>query len=140
MSLSIDSAIRTVKVGGNLGNVLMSERYINPEAMICPVWSGKDVMGRSVLASTFKTKSAGCNSASDIIRIENNIRPTHSEKPSLNIHALKGDNVYTNKKLVDYKKSFDSHPYETAMALQRQKSEPVKEDFIYNQYKRKINM
>ena len=43
--------------------------------MVCPLWNGVDTTGRTVCEYSYWTKNAGCNSATDRVIIENDLRP-----------------------------------------------------------------
>lgn len=93
-NLSLESAIRTCKIDVSYANKMYSDRFLNPAAMVCPVWNGYDSAGRPVCPDTYMTKAAGCNSAEDRIMIENNVaRPRYFEYITLNPSGLAG-NIY----------------------------------------------
>ena len=73
MSISLEAAIRTCKVETGWANRVESDRFLNPNNMVCPIWNGMDLTGRNVCPDSFYTKSAGCNSASDRVVVENNV-------------------------------------------------------------------
>lgn len=54
-------------------------RTLYPDAMMCPLWTGTDLAGRPVCEDSFYTKRAGCNSALDRIKVEDNLRPRYAE-------------------------------------------------------------
>ena len=94
MSISLEAAIRTCKVDTGWANKVESDRFLNPNTMMCPIWTGVDSAGRSVCPDSFYTKSAGCNSASDRVVVENNVsRPQYMEYITLSANGLKG-NIY----------------------------------------------
>jgi hypothetical protein len=93
-SVSLESAIRTCKVDTAYANKVESDRFLNPNNMVCPVWNGRDLTGRNVCPNTFMTKRAGCNSASDRVDVENNVsRPQYMEYVTLDSGGIKG-NIY----------------------------------------------
>jgi hypothetical protein len=60
--------------------------------MVCPTWNGRDSAGRPVAADSFMTKRAGCNSATDLVVVENNVsRPQYMEYINLNAQGIAGD-------------------------------------------------
>lgn len=93
MSISLESAIRTLKVDSGSAPRLESERYIgNGEHKTCFHWSGIDMVGRRVSPDSFYTKSAGCHDATDRILVENQIsRPRYFSYIALNPEGLIGD-------------------------------------------------
>ena len=48
MSISLEAAIRTCKVDTGWANKVESDRFLNPNNMMCPIWTGVDSAGRSV--------------------------------------------------------------------------------------------
>jgi len=90
-NLSLESAIRTCKIDVGYANKMMSDRFMNPTQMVCPIWSGYDPYGRAVCPDTFNTKTGGCNSAEDRIFVENNNRPKYFEYTTLSTEGVKGD-------------------------------------------------
>jgi hypothetical protein len=96
--VSLESSIRTCKVDVAYANKMESDRFLNPSNAMCPRWTGKDLMGRKVCANSFKTKSAGCNSAVDRVHVENDLRPQYSEYINLSTMGLKGK-IYNDPSL-----------------------------------------
>ena len=70
-ALSLEASIRTCKVDTGWANKMESDRFLNPNLMVCPVWNGFDTAGRMVAPDSFWTKNAGCNSAEDRVVVEN---------------------------------------------------------------------
>lgn len=96
MSISLESAIRTCKVETGWASKVESDRFLNPNLMMCPVWNGMDLTGRAVCPDSFYTKRAGCNSAEDRVVVENNVsRPQYAEYINLNANGIEGD-IYGN--------------------------------------------
>ena len=83
MSISLQGSIRTCKVDPGWASRVESDRFLNPELALCPVWSGVDNLGRPVAPYSFYTKNAGCNSSSDLVTIENDQRPRYVEYVTL---------------------------------------------------------
>lgn len=95
-SVSLESAIRTCKVNTGWANRVESDRFLNPNNMVCPVWNGVDTAGRQVCADSFYTKREGCNSAEDRVSVENNVsRPQYMEYITLSAGGIQG-NIYGN--------------------------------------------
>lgn len=93
-SVSLESAIRTCKVDTAWANKVESDRFLNPNNMVCPIWNGRDTSGRQVCPDSFMTKRAGCNSASDRVVVENNVsRPQYMEYINLSANGIAG-NIY----------------------------------------------
>lgn len=99
MSISLDSAIRTCKVNVGWATREESDRFLNPNNMMCPLWNGIDSTGRQVCPDSFVTKSRGCNSATDRVVVENNVsRPQYMEYITLNAAGVNG-NIYGSVEL-----------------------------------------
>ncbi len=88
-SVSLESGIRTCKVVTGWANKVQSDRFQNPNLMVCPVWNGVDTAGRRACPDSFMTKRAGCNSAEDRVMVENNVsRPQYMEYVNLNAAGI----------------------------------------------------
>jgi len=88
-SVSLESGIRTCKVVTGWANKVQSDRFQNPNLMVCPVWNGVDTAGRRACPDSFMTKRAGCNSAEDRVVVENNVsRPQYMEYVNLNAAGI----------------------------------------------------
>ena len=92
-SISLESAIRTCKVFTDYADKVQSDRFLNPNNMVCPMWNGVDTAGRQVCANSYYTKRAGCNSAEDRVTVENDLRPSYYEYITLSANGTKG-NIY----------------------------------------------
>ena len=96
-AISLEAAIRTCKVQTGWANRVESDRFLNPNLMMCPVWNGLDTAGRSSCPDSFYTKRGGCNSAVDRIMVENDVsRPQYIEYITLSEEGIKGGNMYSN--------------------------------------------
>ena len=89
-SISLESALRTCKVQTSNANKIESDRFLNPQNMVCPIWSGVDTSGREVCPDSYYTKRAGCNSAEDRVVVENNQRPQYMEYINLSANGIDG--------------------------------------------------
>lgn len=96
-SISLESAIRTCKVNTGYADRVESDRFLNSNLAVCPIWNGVDSTGRQVCPDSFYTKRAGCNSALDRVEVENYQRPQYSEYVSLTAQGIKKD-LYQNTK------------------------------------------
>lgn len=106
-SISLEAAIRTCKVDTSWANRIASDRFLNPNVMVCPIWNGVDTAGRSVCPDSFVTKRAGCNSASDRVVVENDVtRPQYMQYINLSANGIKG-NIYG--KTMAYQQTQDAH-------------------------------
>ena len=95
-SISLESALRTCKVNQSSANKVESDRFLNPDNMLCPIWNGHDLTGRPVCPDSFMTKSRGCNSAQDRVLVENNVtRPQYMSYITLSQNGIVGD-IYGN--------------------------------------------
>ena len=101
MSFSLQGSVRTCKVDTAWANRIQTDRFFNPDNMICPVWNGLDTYGRPVQADSFVTKNGGCNSAADRVVVENAVgRPQYFEYVTLDAAGLNG-NLYDNMHVTD---------------------------------------
>ena len=89
--LSLEKNIRTCKVNTGWANRNQSDRFQDPNLMVCPTWNHMDNAGRLVCANSFYTKRAGCNSAMDRVAVENTVtRPQYMEYIQLNADGIQG--------------------------------------------------
>jgi hypothetical protein len=94
-NLSLLSAVRSCKVDTSYANKIQSDRFENPQLMVCPPWSGVDQAGRLSSPDGFMTKTAGCNSPGDRVIVENALRPQYIEYVNLDAQGYRG-NIYDN--------------------------------------------
>lgn len=94
--ISLEGALRTCKVDTAWANRIQSDRFENPELMVCPLWNGYDNSGRPVSADSFYTKTAGCNTPEDRVYVENALRPQYFQYVNLDAEGL-GGNIYDTK-------------------------------------------
>ena len=95
-SLSLNASIRTCKVDTGEASRIESDRFLNPNNMICTPWNNQNSKGQTVCADSFYTKRAGCNSALDRVTVESNLRPDYAAYINLNMSGLQGD-IYGNQ-------------------------------------------
>jgi hypothetical protein len=96
-SLSLNASLRVCKVDVGYADKINSDRFLNPNNMLCPLWNGLDVAGRPVCPDSFYTKSAGCNSALDRVMVENDVfRPKYTEYITLNASGINQGNYLDN--------------------------------------------
>ena len=104
-SVSLESALRTCKVNTAWATRIESDRFFNPNNLVCPIWNGMDGTGREVCKDSYYNKSAGCNSATDRVNVENNVsRPQYMEYITLSANGNAGDiygqtDTYKNSQL-----------------------------------------
>jgi hypothetical protein len=85
-ALSLNASLKTCKVEQGYAPRIQSDRFENPELMVCPVWSGFDNTNRAVCMDSYYTKSPGCNSPLDRVDVENYLRPNYMEY--INLDAM----------------------------------------------------
>lgn len=96
-AISLEKSVRTCKVDVGYAGNIESQRFLNPNLMVCPIWNGVDSTGRLVCPDSFYTKSRGCNSALDRVAVENNVsRPQYAEYIGLNVQGGVAGNIYGN--------------------------------------------
>lgn len=94
-SLSLNKSIRTCKVETGQATRIESDRFLNPNNMVCIPWNGFNSKGQAVCADSFYTKTPGCRSALDRVHVENDLRPEYSAYINLNAAGIQGD-IYGN--------------------------------------------
>lgn len=101
-SLSLDASIRTCKVETGEASRIESDRFLNPNNMVCIPWNGQNSKGQTVCSDSFYTKRAGCNSALDRVAVESMLRPDYAAYINLNMAGLQGD-IYNGNETAWYK-------------------------------------
>lgn len=94
-AFSLTGSVRTCTVDQGWANKVQSDRFQNPNSLVCPVWNGMDTYGRYVNPDSFYTKSAGCYSADDRVLVENNQRPKYFEYVALDASGINDENYNT---------------------------------------------
>ena len=89
-NVSLEASLRTCKIDQGWAPRMESDRFQNPNNLVCPLWNGVDTAGRVVCPDSFYTKRAGCNSAEDRVYVENSLRPQYSEYINLSFSAIAG--------------------------------------------------
>tara|TARA_Y100000385_G_C13094816_1_gene640669 strand:- start:2610 stop:3419 length:810 start_codon:yes stop_codon:yes gene_type:complete len=89
-NVSLEASLRTCKIDQGWADRMQSDRFQNPNNLVCPLWNGVDTAGRVVCPDSFYTKNAGCNSAEDRVYVENSLRPQYSEYINLSFSAIAG--------------------------------------------------
>ena len=106
-SVSLESALRTCKVDTAYAPRIQSDRFQNPNIMVCPIWNGMDTAGRSVCENSFYTKRGGCNNATDRVDIENSVsRPQYMEYITLSANGIAG-HIYTDQSLNSHSRTHE---------------------------------
>ena len=91
-TISLESSIRTCKVDTSYANKIESDRFLNPQNMVCPTWHGYDSAGRPACLNSYNNKSRGCHSAVDRVSVENDVsRPQYVTYLPLDVAGIKGD-------------------------------------------------
>lgn len=87
-ALSLERSIRTCQVDSGQANRIQSDRFFNPNNMVCIPWNGVDSEGREVCPDSFWTKTAGCDSAEDRVMVENGLRPKYMNYVTLSAAGI----------------------------------------------------
>lgn len=91
MSISLEKSIRTCNVNTGEAPRIASDRFLNPNNMVCIPWNGIDLTGREVCPDSFYTKTPGCDSAEDRVMVENAQRPKYMNYVTLGAQGINGD-------------------------------------------------
>ena len=94
-NISLTASVKTCQVNTGEANRIQSDRFQNPNQMVCVAWDGTDLTGRAVCPDSWWTKTPGCDSALDRVSVENDLRPDYSSYVTLNASGIDGD-VYGN--------------------------------------------
>lgn len=94
-NISLTASTRTCTVDTANANRIQSDRFENPNAMVCIAWNGVDLTGREAAPDSWWTKTAGCDSAEDRVLVENDLRPKYFNYITLGAQGLDGQ-IYGN--------------------------------------------
>ena len=89
-SLSLQKSIQGCKVITDWANRQQSDRFLNSDNLMCPLWNGLDLTGRPVCPDSYVTKTAGCSNPLDRVMVENEQRPKYFQYLTLNAAGLDG--------------------------------------------------
>jgi hypothetical protein len=98
-TISLQASVKTCTVDVGMANRIQSDRFINPNNMVCVAWDGNDLTGRQVSPDSFYTKTPGCNSAEDRVLVENDLRPAYFNYITLSGQGVDGQ-IYGNQEAV----------------------------------------
>lgn len=93
---SLSKNIATTRVETGLAPNLAS-RDQKPNEMVCPTWTGRDLLGREVCPYSFNNTTAGCSCADERIVIENDLRPKYFQYITLSSGGLNADKCKGHK-------------------------------------------
>jgi hypothetical protein len=90
-AMSLEKSVRTCSVNVGEANRIQSDRFFNPNTMVCVPWNGLNNKGQEVCPDSFWTKTPGCNSAEDRVVVENALRPKYIDYVTLGAQGIQGD-------------------------------------------------
>lgn len=93
--MSLQASVRSCDVNVGEADRIQSDRFFNPQNMVCIPWNGIDSTGREVCPDSWWTKTAGCDSAEDRVMVENALRPKYMNYVTLNAAGIQSD-IYGN--------------------------------------------
>jgi len=103
-AMSLEKSVRTCDVNVGEAPRIQSDRFENPQNMVCIPWNGLDNLGREVCFDSFYTKTPGCDSAEDRVMVENSLRPQYANYVTLGAQGIAG-NIYADPNSADYRNS-----------------------------------
>lgn len=103
-NLSLNASLRTCRVQAGEAARIQSDRFQNPNNMVCIPWNGYNNKGQQVCADSWYTKTPGCRSALDRVAVESYLRPDYSSYIQLDAGAIAGD-IYGNPTAASKSKS-----------------------------------
>lgn len=89
-NISLNSSIRSCRIDTGWADRMASDRFLNPDLVVAPAWSGYDAAGRPAHPDSFNTKTAGGASAMDRVAVENGLRPRYAEFVTLSARGIEG--------------------------------------------------
>lgn len=94
-AISLEASVRTCDVNVGEANRIQSDRFFNPNNMVCVPWNGVNNKGQEVCPDSFYTKTPGCDSAEDRVMVENAQRPKYINYVTLSAAGI-GGHIYGN--------------------------------------------
>lgn len=94
--MSLEASVRTCDVNVGEANRIQSDRFFNPQNMVCIPWNGLNNKGQEVCPDSFWTKTPGCDSAEDRVMVENGLRPKYLNYVTLSASGINGG-IYGNQ-------------------------------------------
>lgn len=98
-AISLEKSVRTCDVNVGEANRIQSDRFFNPQNMVCIPWNGLNNKGQEVAPDSFYTKTPGCDSAEDRVLVENAQRPKYMNYVTLGAQGIDG-HIYGNENAV----------------------------------------
>jgi hypothetical protein len=95
-AMSLEKSVRTCDVNVGEANRIQSDRFFNPQNMVCIPWNGLNNKGQEVCPDSFWTKTPGCDSSEDRVMVENAQRPKYMNYVTLGAQGITG-NIYGNE-------------------------------------------
>ena len=92
-NISLEKSIRGCDVNVGEAHRIHSDRFFNPQNMVCIPWNGVNSKGQEVCPDSHSTKTAGCDSAQDRVMVENSQRPKYMSYVTLGAQGIAG-NIY----------------------------------------------
>lgn len=89
--ISLQGSLKTCKADTAWAERLQSNRFEDPDNMVCIPWSGRDSVGRPASEYSFYTKAPGCNTPSDRVTVENTLRPQYMESTTVDAYGFRSD-------------------------------------------------
>lgn len=86
----MNSSIRSCRIDTGWADRVASDRFLNPNLVLAPSWSGFDTAGRPAHQDSVNTKTAGGNSPLDRVFVENYLRPKYVEYVNLSAGGIEG--------------------------------------------------
>jgi len=100
-AISLEKSVRTCSVNTGEASRIQSDRFENPNNMVCIPWNGLNNKGQAVCPDSWWTKTAGCDSAEDRVMVENAQRPKYINYVTLGAEGIQGS-IYGNANEADY--------------------------------------
>lgn len=94
-AISLEKSVRTCDVNVGEANRIQSDRFFNPNNMVCIPWNGLNNKGQEVCPDSWYTKTPGCDSAEDRVMVENSLRPKYFNYVTLGAQGVAG-HIYGN--------------------------------------------
>jgi hypothetical protein len=94
-AMSLQASVRSCDVNVGEASRIQSDRFFNPENMVCIPWNGMNNKGQEVSPDSFYTKTPGCDSAEDRVMVENAQRPKYMNYVTLGAEGIEGT-IYGN--------------------------------------------
>jgi len=138
-NISLNSSIRSCRIDTGWADRIASDRFLNPNLVVAPSWTGFDAAGRPAHQDSYFTKTAGGNSPLDRVVVENIMRPSYVEYVNLSQGGIEGAIYGHNKEDVVRSRQTLNNIYNTTGNFNNDYNATVRPNCGVYSYQRAMN-